>query len=411
MKKKIAAPFIALIALCFLSYLVYAIFFNSVGTNADPTMAFFGVENESQYGLLMTVASIGGIVVTIILGLFGERINKINGLFFGLGLMGVASVLIGTMPLYIKPGSGFILMLVYFLIAGIGYITLDLLVNGVITDCVPDQKNSVLPFTHAFYGMGAMIAPLFVTALSTVEKPETFASPYLIAGIGAVIVALAIFIIGKKIRPKTPYADMTAIRARATANPAEVFKDIRSWLFLLAGLFYLFFQTGMTSWLPNYCADRFQVTATDAASVLSMYFLGALAMRFLSPVIYKIMKVSTFYMITLAVSCCVFAAILFLPVNLTWVRILIVVVGLMQGSSIPSLVILCSDTFPGRSASASSVIMLSIALGALICPTAMGAIINSSGFLAAMLAITACLPVSIILIIVINRISAARQHN
>ena len=69
----------------------------------------------------------------------------------------------------------------------------------------------------------------------------------------------------------------------------------------------------------------------------------------------------------------------------------------------PSMVILCSDSFPGRSASASSVIVLSVSLAALIGPAVMGAVIKSSGYLWAMLLILVCLPLSIVPLILATR--------
>ena len=76
---------------------------------------------------------------------------------------------------------------------------------------------------------------------------------------------------------------------------------------------------------------------------------------------------------------------------------------LLQGASIPSLVILCSDTFPERSASAASIIVLSVSLAALIAPSVMGAIIKTCQHLWAMVLILICLPVSIPLLLLATK--------
>ena len=98
MKRKLTGPILALLMLCFGTFLSYGVHFNCFGTEAETMMAFFGID-ETKQGMILTVQSIGGIIVTILLGLYGERMNKIHGLALGLGLMGVASVLIGTIPL------------------------------------------------------------------------------------------------------------------------------------------------------------------------------------------------------------------------------------------------------------------------------------------------------------------------
>ena len=84
-------------------------------------------------------------------------------------------------------------------------------------------------------------------------------------------------------------------------------------------------------------------------------------------------------------------------------RVLIFVLGLLQGAAVPSMVILCSDSFPGRSASASSVIVLSVSLAALAGPSLMGTVILNSGYLWAMIMILVCLPMSILPLMLATR--------
>jgi MFS family permease len=100
-------------------------------------------------------------------------------------LVGVAGVTIGTMPLYGNDSYG--LLLVFALIGGVGYITIDLLMNGVIADVFPEKKSTLLPIVHGFYGLGAMLAPLLVTWLTDSGRPATFAVPYLVLGAAALV--------------------------------------------------------------------------------------------------------------------------------------------------------------------------------------------------------------------------------
>ena len=152
-----------LAALCFALFLLYGVYFNAFGANAESMMAFFDI-TESRQGFVMTIQSLGGIVMTVLLGLFGERLHKLYGLLAGAVLVGVAGVTIGTMPLYGNDSYG--LRLVFALIGGVGYITIDLLMNGVIADVFPEKKSTLLPIVHGFYGLGAMLAPLLVTWLT-----------------------------------------------------------------------------------------------------------------------------------------------------------------------------------------------------------------------------------------------------
>ena len=402
MKEKLRVSAVVLLILCFVSFLAYGTHFNCFGTSTETMMQFFRID-ESRQGMILTVQSIGGIVMTVILGLYGERINKIHGIALGLGLMGVASILIGTIPAFCQMGSGYGLMLMFSLLAGLGSLTVDLLMNGVITDVFPERKNVFLPYVHAFYGVGAMLAPIYVSTLASPDAPETFAVPYLVLGILAVVLCGALFLNALRVNPHTPSRDMSVLRQRACGNPAEVFRDLRAWLYLGACFLYLCFQTGLSAWLPQYSMNVLNYPYASAAKMATFYFLGALVMRLISPAIYKRMSVRNFYVLTISVSAVVFALFLFLPWGPVMTRVLIFLLGILQGASVPSMVILCSDSFPGRSASASSVIVLSVSLAALIGPAVMGAVIKSSGYLWAMLLILVCLPLSIVPLILATR--------
>ena len=402
MKQKLRPCAIVLLIMCFGAFLLYGTHFNSFGPCTETVMGFFHID-ESKTGMILTLQSIGGIIMTVVLGLYGERINKLHGVAVGMGVMGIASLLVGTLPMYCNPGEGYGLLLGFSLLAGLGSLTVDLLMNGVIADMYPDRKSVFLPYVHAFYGVGAMLAPLYVSALTAPEKPASFATCYLILGILAVVLCAGQFVNARRVNPFTPYRDMQAVRKKAMGNPAEVFTDIRAWLFLGAGFLYLSFQTGISAWLPQYCMNKLNFSYDSSATICTFYFLGALIMRLISPMIYKKISVRNFYVLTISVSTVLFLAFLLLPVPPVAAKALIFVMGVLQGASVPALVILCSDAFPDRSASASSVIVLSISLAALICPSVMGSIIKQGRHLGAMVMILVCLPLSIPLLLLATR--------
>lgn len=397
MKGKIRGKFLGLIVLLFAVFLMYGTYFNGFGTNAQATMSFFDI-TETQLGMILTVQALGCILVSVFLALYGERFNKLRGVTVGLLLMGVAALLIGTMTLYCKPGNGYILMLVFSLVAGLGFITIDLLMNGVIADIYPNHKNTLLPFVHAFYGTGAMLAPLFVNALINPELSASFALPYRFIGIAAVAVLVPLLIVAKQAVPETPYADMQEMKKRAKDKPAEVFRNPKSWLFLLAGVFYLIFQNGLSSWLPSFCSEQLSFDTDTAGLMLTVYFAGALTMRFLSPLVYKKIPVARFYALSILLSAVIFALCFLLAPAKPIMFILMAAGGLLQGSAVPALVILCCDAFPERTASASAIVVLAVSIATFIGPVVMGRMIEGLGFTIPMLAATGCLLVSVLFV-------------
>ena len=87
---------------------------------------------------------------------------------------------------------------------------------------------------------------------------------------------------------------------------------------------------------------------------------------------------------------------------------LLVLLGLLQGAEVPALVILCCETFPTRTASASSIIVLGVSLSALIAPTVLGRLIEQVGYGIPLWGLTACLPLSAAVLLAIRRDALAR---
>jgi fucose permease len=389
------------LALCFVAFILYSMYFNGFGTNSPAIMGFFGID-EAANGLILTVQALGCIAMTVLLGLFGERLNKISGIAWGLLVMGAGGVLVGLIPV-LSPNGGYLLMMAFSLVAGIGFTTIDLLMNGLVADVFPERKNTLLPFVHGFYGLGAMLAPVFVTAVVEPSVPSQFARPYLAIGAAALCAFVLMALAGRRARAHTPYADMSAIRARARSNPAEVFADLRAWLYLLVCLMFQAFQLGLTTWFPGYCREVLSFSYENSALMLTLYFLGILAMRFVSPLIYKKISVRLFYIATVASSSVLFLLFLFIRPSLGLSGALIAIIGFLHGSAVPSQVILCCDTFPQRTASASSILLFAVSTATFVVPAALGRVIGVSGYLPPMLIITACLVLSVLFLLPIAR--------
>ena len=387
---------ILLAALCFAIFMVYGIYFNCFGVNASSSMEFFNI-TEAKQGMIITIQAIGCFILTILLGLYGERINKLTGISAGCFVMAIAAICIGTIPLYVAQGSGYGLMLLYALIGGIGYIFIDLLMNGVISDVFPDHKHTLLPFVHAFYGVGAMLAPILVSHLANPAVPSSFARPFLVLGI--VLMPLLVLLVSssRKILPSTIYADMTELRQRAVSNPAEIFKIKFAWFFLLTSFLHVSFQNGLTTWLTKYGCDVLNLSYENAALMMTVFFAGNLSMRFLAPVIYKFMPVRRYYYVFITSAAVLFLLFILLDIPSFALRlVLIFLVGLMQGGGVPTIIVLCCDAFPTRTASASSLFGIGISLANFITPVLMGKLIETIGYTLPMLMITVFLFLSVL---------------
>ena len=124
--------------------------------------------------------------------------------------------------------------------------------------------------------------------------------------------------------------------------------------------------------------------------MVTVFFLGALIMRLLSPLVYTKIAPRYFYRGALLSSAALFLVFLLVPMP-DWAAAAITgVMGLLQGATVPTLVIICCDVFPERTASATSIVVFGVSLASMTSPAAMGAVIASAGAQAAMLSVTAC---------------------
>ena len=165
---------ILLITLGYLGFILYALHINGFGANAPVMMSYYKIDAAEQ-GFILTMQAIGGLAALIYISLHGERYNKINAFFLGILLFGLSSVFSGFAPSY------FILIFL-FMIMGAGFSTADAMMNGIIPELFPKYKNTLLPWLHAFFGVGAMTAPMFVTIIVNPDIPSTFTRPFITIG-------------------------------------------------------------------------------------------------------------------------------------------------------------------------------------------------------------------------------------
>jgi len=380
---------IAFIAAAYCGYIVYAFYYHGFGTNATVMMKFYRI-TSAQQGLIFTMQSIGGLCMALYFAVRGERYNKINVIAAGMLLVGATGVAVGLAP----PYTALILLVIA---GGVGYSSMDVMVNSLIPELYPKQKNTLLPMAHAFFGAGAMTAPLLITTLVNPGVPSSFARPFLLTGAVGIGIFLLFLIISRRVIPETPYADMKAARKHVADHPAEIFKTKKAWMFLMAGILYFSFQVGIMSWLPSYCQEVGLDFGTSGA-MLTAFFMGSLVMRFCGPVILKKMTARKAYILFSLFSVTAIAAAL-LTNNPAAMMTLFAISGFMQGSCVAFLVLMSTEAFPHRVASASSLIFIAANAASMTAPLWMGGIAEHTGFRTPLLLVCALMVLSVMLIV------------
>lgn len=382
------------IALSFCAYLVFSLYYNLYGTEAPVMMNFYNIL-PAQQGFIMTMQSIGNICTALFIALRGEKYNKIHVIAIGLLIISLSSFTISFAPAY-----GILIFVV--MAAGVGCTFVDVMMNSVISDVYPRQKNTLLPIAHAFYGTGAMIAPFFVTMTVNPDSPQSFVHPFLFVSLFVAAEFVLYFLIGNSIVKETPYVDREAVKKRVNENPAEIFKTKAAWFFMAVGILYFSFQQGIANWLPTFSMEYAGVDFSTAGMMLSAFFAGTLAMRFLGPFLLKKIAPHTFFAVFGGIAALLMLAAVLMS-NATVMMALVAVSGFLQGCNVVTYIIICCDAFPQRTASASSLCALTSGIAAMTAPLWMGGMAEYMGFQIPMVIACGCLLASALLVAIYSR--------
>ena len=360
------------IAASFCAYFVMAIPLTVQGSVAPLTMEFYGI-SAAQQGLIVTMQSTGAFCTSIFIALRGERYNKIHIIAIGLVIICILGLVISGVPSYA-------LLLGLVAIVGIGTCFIDVMMNSVFSDTYPKQMAVVIPLVHAFYSVGATVVPVFASLLVDPDVPFTFAYMYRLLFILAAPVFVLYIISGRRIMKETPYINLDAMKKRVAENPTEVFKSKTSWFFLAVGVMYFSFQIGITMWIPTYAIREAGADYGAGAMMVTAFYGGTLVMRFLVPLFLRKFTAHQVFSCFGWTSIAFMFAALFAG-NITLMLVFVIISGFFQGSNVATFILMCTEAFPERTASASALCAISGGIAFLSAPLWMGALSDFTGFL------------------------------
>ncbi len=128
-----------------------------LGQMFSAIKTFYGI-SLSQGGLLLSMQSVGGLLLSVLCILFISAINKTKLLVAcGLGLCCVL-MLVGVLP-------PLFLLFIMFIVLGFSGGAVNTLTNSVMVDTVPDRSERFINFMHMLFSLGSVVAPLVSQAI------------------------------------------------------------------------------------------------------------------------------------------------------------------------------------------------------------------------------------------------------
>ena len=233
-----------------------------------PSLSTFYHVGDATIGLLFLVSSLGYFLSALGSGLLTERL----GLRWLLGI-GTATFLLGLLGFGIA--LPFLLLFLARLFIGFGIGIIETGFNVYIT-ALP-RHTTLLNYLHAFYGVGALVGPLFASAILVLFWGWN--TVYLLT-----FVLVLPLLLGVGLLPKFPHVASSTIEHEVPASKNVLSATLRYpivWLMCLFLLFYVGIEVSLGNWAYSFLLEARHQGTVQAGWIVSGYWIGLTLGRFL----------------------------------------------------------------------------------------------------------------------------------
>ncbi len=333
----------------------------------------------SQGGLILTLQSVGGILVVALAGIFADRLSKSRLILLGFSLYILCLYLISIAPLFS------VLLAVSFFF-GLGSRLVDTLSNAYISDIFPEKKGRYLNILHSVFGVGALIGPIYTRVL----LDSGFAWQQIFRFLGyASLPILLLFYLSQRGRNVIIHKEN---HLGEQEHLTTLLRNKQIWLLSIIMFFYVGHQSGIMLWIPMYIETYLKGSAFLASLALSIYWVGMIISRMTFSYITRNHKNSVLIKWTSLIG----SILLFIGLysKQTWLVIIFLALsGLLTGAFIPLLIDVASSKYPRNTGAATSILYFSLNTSIMIFPWLVGLIAENISFQWGMLFATASLSI------------------
>lgn len=321
---------------------------------------FLLTDNIAQ--LIPSMALFWFFVLSVPSGILQDRYGKKRMLNIGMLLTGIAMVI----PFI---HYSFPVMLVAFIVLGIGNTIIQVSANPLLHDVAPrDKYSSYMSLSQFVKAIVSLLGPAIAALMSTM-----FGNWKLVFAVYAFTSLLAII-----------WLYLTQIEETKSSNEAATFKSCFSLLknkFILImaiGIFMLVgCDVGMNSNIANFLQNQFGLTLERASLGISLYFTALMIGRFLGAVTLNWITARRFLLLTSIIALGSLVAMIVAP-SILVAQIAIFMVGLGSANLFPLIFSIAVEKMPDRSNEVSGLMIMAVSGGAFL-PPVMGMISTNVG--------------------------------
>jgi len=369
---------LSLILPVFMSFIVMG-FVDIVGVSAGYAQKDFGL-SDSLAQLIPTMAFVWFFLLSVPTGILLDKYGKKRILNIGMGVTGIGMA-VPMISYFSEALYSFPLMLVAFILLGIGNTIVQVSANPLLHDVTPTEKfSSFMSLSQFIKAIISLLGPIIATFMA-----GTFGDWKLVFAVYAVTSFLSVFWLYI-----TPITESKPDKKPATFSSCFRLLGNPLVLLMVLGIFLVVgADVGMNSNIANYLQKNFDVSLEEASRGISIYFAALMISRFLGAVLLNFFKPKPFLILTTLLTIVSMVGMVLAPSALAG-KIFIFIAGLGAGNLFPLIFSITVNKMPERVNEISGLMIMAVSGGAII-PPLMGLVSQSFGGSASVFVLIGCM--------------------
>jgi fucose permease len=337
----------------YLSILSYGISLTIIGPLLGSIQTTFTL-SEGELGLFTVSLSVG-LIISVFWG--GYIVDR-----FSIKRVGISGQLLLSLGLFLFSLTNiFFWGMAAFFAIGIGGGLIEIVTNTLISDLYRERRASGLNLLHGFFGIGALVGPLFAGFL--LDARVDWQRIYQIVALFSTSI-IFLYILSQFPRDITPEKIDLSIFA-------TIFKSPYTLLLGIIILLYVGAEMGITYWSVLYMKTHLKFSTITASSFLTYFWVAITVGRFICYGLGK--RVGEKVLLLLLSVGAVFSYGLFiLSETVVMSGISLVLVGFCFSGVFPTIIAIGGSRYPAQTGTINGFLMTFMGLGILISPPLMG---------------------------------------
>ena len=318
-------------------------------------------------------AGAGGFALGVLLsGALAGKVHPKTLLMTGLSLMAIGAIIY---PLT----SQFPVLLITALCKGIGFGTLDISINILMTLAFHDSLGESFNSLHSSYGIGALVAPALLSL--TLAVMHDFRPAYFT---GTILSIICIIMLACQNAPSTaaPPARSAQPAQTAAISTRQILRQPLLWLMALAFFFYVIAEIGFSNWIVTAISQTAAVSLALAAPFATAFWAGLTLSRVVGGQVLKRAMLSENRVLFLCIigGCLSCLLVAIFPGQLLISFSASACAGFFFGPIYPGLMAIAARWYIHAPDTLSSVMLFSCGISDMIFPVLMGLLVPIIGF-------------------------------